>query len=167
MIHNGASGPEIVLPRRISAGLWSQGNPPNRPSGRPSGGRGADFEVSRLESSRNPSRKTDLRPGSTIANISICRSIPRPGTVTVCAGFRAPEARIPPQLVTLCYAIVLPGWKSCFRAGFRPDSNRENMKIVPAAGLRPGGGPILRVSRLESGRNPAQELHVVPGSTIA
>ncbi len=31
--------------------------------------------------------------------------------------------------VTLCYAIVLPGRKSGFRAGFRPDSTRENIKI--------------------------------------
>ncbi len=46
---------------------------------------------------------------------------------------------------TLCYAMVLPGRKSGFRAAFRPDSSRET------AGLRPAGGPILRFSRLESG----------------
>ena len=32
--------------------------------------------------------------------------------------------------------IGLPGWKSGFRAGFRPDSNRENIKIGPSAGRR-------------------------------
>ena len=31
--------------------------------------------------------------------------------------------------ITLCYAIVLPGRKSVFRAGFRPDSSRESIKI--------------------------------------
>ena len=35
---------------------------------------------------------------------------------------------------TLCYAIVLPGRKSGFRAGFRPDSSRESIKIGPPAG---------------------------------
>ncbi len=34
--------------------------------------------------------------------------------------------------VTLCYAIVFPGWKSVFRAGFRPDFNRERGKNGPA-----------------------------------
>jgi hypothetical protein len=33
---------------------------------------------------------------------------------------------------TLGYAIMLPGRKSGFRAGFRPDSDRENLKIGPA-----------------------------------
>jgi hypothetical protein len=48
----------------------------------------------------------------------------------------------------------IPGRKSCFRAGFRPDSNRENFKIgLPGgrradvdafmAGLRPGRGDML------------------------
>ncbi len=44
---------------------------------------------------------------------------------------------------TLCYALVLPGWKSVFRAGFRPDSDREDVKISPAAGLRPAGGAFV------------------------
>ncbi len=34
---------------------------------------------------------------------------------------------------TLRYAIVLPGQKSGFRAGFRPDANRESIKIAPPA----------------------------------
>ena len=36
----------------------------------------------------------------------------------------------------VCYAVVLPGRKSVFRAGFRPDSNRESIKIGPSAGRR-------------------------------
>ena len=40
---------------------------------------------------------------------------------------------------TLCYAIVLPSRKSGFRAGFRPDSNRESLKSSPPAGRRPAG----------------------------
>jgi hypothetical protein len=58
--------------------------------------------------------------------------------------------------ITLCYAIVLPGRSSGFRAGVRPDSFRD-------AG-RPAGGPISRCSRLE--RNPARKLDFRPGSTI-
>ena len=37
----------------------------------------------------------------------------------------------------------LPGWKSCFRAGFRPDSNRESFKIpvvLQGAGSGEGSG---------------------------
>ncbi len=56
---------------------------------------------------------------------------------------------------TVCYAIVLSGRKSGFRAGFRPDSSRESLKIGP-----PAGGPILRLSQLESGR-------IKPGSPIS
>ncbi len=52
---------------------------------------------------------------------------------------------------TLCYAIVLPGRKTGFRAGFRPDSSRESLKLGPAAGLRPAGGPILRLFRNRAG----------------
>ncbi len=63
---------------------------------------------------------------------------------------------------TLCFAIALPGRKSGFRAGFRPDSNRETSKSA-----RPAGEPILNVSQLESGRNPARTPDVRPGSTIA
>ena len=67
----------------------------------------------------------------------------------------------------LCYAIVLPGRKSVFRAGFRPESSRESFKIGPPGPLRPAGGPILTLSRLESGRNPARKTDFRPGSTIA
>ena len=53
----------------------------------------------------------------------------------------------------LCYAIGLPGRKSGFRAGFRPDSIRESLKLGPPVGLRQAGGPIFIFVRLESGRN--------------
>ncbi len=46
---------------------------------------------------------------------------------------------------------MFPGGKSVFRAGFRPDSNRESLRIGPPAHLRPAEGPILRLSRLKSG----------------
>ena len=58
---------------------------------------------------------------------------------------------------TLGYALLLPGRKSGFRAGFKPDSNRESVKIGPPAGRRPAGLPMLRLSLLESGRNPARK----------
>ncbi len=70
-----------------------------------------------------------------------------------------------------CYAIVLPGWKSGFRAACRRDSNRQNRKIGPLAGLRPSGGPILRHSRLvrpKSGpedRYPARKHYCVTSGT--
>ncbi len=58
------------------------------------------------------------------------------------------------------------GPKSGFRTGFRPDSNRESFKIGPPAGLRPAGGPILRFSRQESGRNSIRKPDLPPGSAI-
>ncbi len=67
----------------------------------------------------------------------------------------------------LCYAIVLPGPKSAFRAGFRPDSLRESLKIGPPAGLRPARGPISSFVLLESDRNPSRKTDSRPGSTIA
>ncbi len=63
------------------------------------------------------------------------------------------------NLPYLCYAIMLPGRKSNFRAGFRPDSKRESVKIGPPGGLRPGGGQILMFSRLESGRKKRRKSH--------
>ncbi len=48
---------------------------------------------------------------------------------------------------TLCYAIVLPGRKSAFRAGFWPDCYRERTEIGPPAGGRPAGGRISVLSR--------------------
>ncbi len=70
---------------------------------------------------------------------------------------------------TPCYAIEPPGRKSGFRAEFRPDSNRENLKSCSPAGLRlrPAGRPILMFSRLESGRNLARKPDFGPGNKIA
>ncbi len=45
----------------------------------------------------------------------------------------------------------LPGRKSGFRAGFRPDSSRGNINIGSFAGPRTAGGPMLMLARLESG----------------
>ncbi len=50
-----------------------------------------------------------------------------------------------------------------FRAGFRPDSNRESFRAV----FRPAGLPMLTCSRLESSRNPARTTDFWPGSIIA
>ncbi len=54
------------------------------------------------------------------------------------------------HICTLCYAVLLPGWKSGFRAGFHQDSGRENIKIGSPAGLWPAAGPILMFAHLES-----------------
>jgi hypothetical protein len=48
-----------------------------------------------------------------------------------------------------------------------PDSSRESFEISPPAGFWPAGGPILRLSRFESDRNPAWKLDFRPESTIA
>ena len=54
---------------------------------------------------------------------------------------RAAKTELPTKLTlvtsnSLCYTIVLPGRKSGFRAGFRPDSSRERLKIGRPAGRR-------------------------------
>ncbi len=65
---------------------------------------------------------------------------------------------------TLCYAIVLRGRESGFRAGFRPDSIREGINIGPPAGLRPAGVPIF--VEIESGRIPARKPDFQPANII-
>ncbi len=67
---------------------------------------------------------------------------------------------------TLCYAIVLPGQNSGIRAEFRPNSNRVSLKIGPAIGRRPAGGPILMRSLLESGRNLSRSPFSGPGALL-
>ena len=59
------------------------------------------------------------------------------------------------------------GRTSGFRAGFRPDSNRESLKIGSPAGRRPAGEPIFRSSRLNFRHNPARKPPFLPGSTTA
>ncbi len=54
--------------------------------------------------------------------------------------------------------------RSGFRAGFRPDSIRESLKIGPR---RPAGVAIWRLSRLEAVENLARKPDFRPGSTIA
>ncbi len=65
MLHNNASGPEIGLPGRISAGanlIMSS------PAGRQSAGR-LTLRVSRLDSGRNPARKPDFGPEALLRNM--------------------------------------------------------------------------------------------------
>ncbi len=66
-----------------------------------------------------------------------------------------------------CYAIVLPGHKSAFRAGFWLDCCRKRTEIGPPAGLRPAGRPISVLSRQLSCQNLARNADLRPGSTIA
>ncbi len=57
-----------------------------------------------------------------------------------------------------------------FRAGNRAsglDFGRILFGKVSKWSIRPAGGPILRRSRQESGRNPARKFHAGPGSFIA
>ena len=42
---------------------------------------------------------------------------------------------------SVCYAIMLPGWKSAFRDGFRPGRYRESTEIGPPARKRTPTGP--------------------------
>ena len=112
------------------------------------------------ESGRNPVRKPDFRPGSTIAqhrvHSTLCYAIVLPGS-----------SRFRSSLLRACVFDMRPVWRSYlqiappgrnlgFRAGYRPASSRESVKIGPPAGRRPAGGLILKLSRLESGRNPAR-----------
>jgi hypothetical protein len=56
-------------------------------------------------------------------------------------GCNVPAQRKPGQIkhLPLRYAIVLPGRRSGFRVGFRPECSRESPKIGPLAGRRPAG----------------------------
>ena len=59
----------------------------------------------------------------------------------------------------LCYAILLPGRKPVFQAGFRPDSDRESFEI--------GQRAHSEAFRLESDRKSARKSDFRPESTIA
>ncbi len=75
----------------------------------------------------------------------------------------------PGRTTTLCYTIVLQGWKPGFRAEFHPYDVQESLQMGIPAGRAEGrpAGLILRLSRLGSGRNPARKPDFRPGSTIA
>ncbi len=62
--------------------------------------------------------------------------------------------------------VTLPGRKSGFRAGFRPDSRRESLKIGHPAYRRPAVGLVLKFFRFESGRNPARKPDIRPGISL-
>ena len=53
--------------------------------------------------------------------------------------------RVSTGFATLCYAIVLPGRKSAFRAGFWPECYRESTEIGPPAGRR--GRTLVNLAR--------------------
>jgi hypothetical protein len=168
MLRSRASGPEIGFPGRISAGFLS-GEPENRLSARFSASRRTGFQVFLFENrpkssqeARFPTRKHYCRRNSKTR----CRLDWRNWPLCVYSGVTNGRAPGYPKFVvfgsgclpwmiccTQCHAIVLPARKSVFRAGSRPNSNRERLKIGPPAGFRPAGGPILRSSRLESDRN--------------
>ncbi len=61
---------------------------------------------------------------------------------------------------------MFPGRKSALPSRISAGFYREPIKIGPPA-LRPARRPILRLSRLESGRHSAQKPDFRPGSTIA
>ena len=62
---------------------------------------------------------------------------------------------------TLFYAILVPGRKSAFRAGFWPDCYRESTEIGPPASLRPAFGRPEGRFRCFPGCSPAK---IRPGS---
>jgi hypothetical protein len=74
-----------------------------------------------------------------------CLMIKPQGTVPVKFQTRTKEPHIREMLP------YVTEW--CSGAGFRSNSSRANNEIGPATGRSPAGGPILRLSRLESGRS--------------
>ncbi len=75
--------------------------------------------VSRKQIENESKRQAEIQPGSPISG--------------------------PQKLLrSVCYAILLPGWKSGFRAGFRPDSSRRSLKYHPSLAMlvlpEPGTG---------------------------
>ena len=76
--------------------------------------------------------------------------------------FEIEDPSLGPEPWATARSIFRPRRSPCkiVRAGFRLDSNRESLNIRPPAGLRPAGGPIGRLVRLESSRNRARtDLH--------
>ena len=68
------------------------------------------------------------------------------------------------RLTTLCYAIVLPGRKSAFRAGFWQDCYLESTDIGPPAGRRADFGAVpvaVRPKSVPEGRFTARKHYCV------
>ena len=63
------------------------------------------------------------------------------------------------------YVIMLLGQKAGVRAQFRPDFNRES--LGPPAGLPKAGGPLVKLSRVDSDRNTARKLEVRAGGLMS
>ncbi len=88
------------------------------------------------------------------------RGRPHPKNQRFPAGITDPSLKLrpAPKKCTLCYAIVLPGRKSAFRAGFWPDCYRESDRNRPSGrpegrfGYFPGSGPAkIRPGKLICG----------------
>ncbi len=86
----------------------------------------------------------EIRPGNPISGPALLRNM---GHKSKTSGPSASKKGTWDPLVYAeegsCYAVELPDRKSGFRAGFRPDSNRESLNIGPPAGLWPAGGLIF------------------------
>ncbi len=66
--------------------------------------------------------------------------------------------------------VMLPDRRSAFRAGLRPDSNREALNIRSPAGLRPAGGPFLILGVLRAKikiKNPRIRAGIGPTPTTS
>ncbi len=111
VLRNNASGPEICLPGRNSAGFYS-GEPQNLPSCRPSAGRGGDVGAFPIRLRLKPGPSPISGPEVLLRHVECWRML----------GKRHNSRS---RYNTLCYAVVLPGRKSIFQDGF----HRESLKI--------------------------------------
>ncbi len=175
MLRNNAMFPKQKSGFR--AGLRPDSNKENNKSGPPAGPLPAGTRILTLspsKSNRHPTRIPDLRPGKVIAQQRVYPGPGLPGN-TRDTGIPRTQAEPRPEAETqvcrslgyntLCYAytIMFPNRKSGFRAGFRPDFNRENLKIGPKAGRRADFEAFLIRIRPTSDAEP--NFH--PGSNIA
>ncbi len=81
-------------------------------------------------------RKPFCLPGQCMMRVSCMQIGPAPkrGRGSIVHGTPPLGPKPRSGKLTLCYAMLLPGRKSGFRAEFRPDSKLENIKICPPAG---------------------------------
>jgi hypothetical protein len=148
VLRNNASGPEIGLPGRISAGFWS-GKPQNWLALRPAFG-GSILNLSKLKSGGTPARKADFRPTSASKD-----------------GGDPPNTKDEHCVHILCYTMVLPGRSSSIRisdgfwSGKYQNQNRSSGQ--PSAGRRAGFEAFPNQTRPKLARKPDFR----PGSTIA